>query len=85
MDISHTWIGDLRVILVVPSGSEIVLHDKSGRSRHDIKKTYGTTDDQALATLLESELQGDWRLRVIDSYARDIGRLNGWGINCVYE
>ena len=85
VDISHTWIGDLRVILVVPSGAEIVLHDESGRSRHDIKKTYATTDDQALATLLESELQGDWRLRVIDSYARDLGRLNAWGINCVYE
>jgi subtilisin-like proprotein convertase family protein len=85
VDISHTWIGDLRVILVVPSGAEIVLHDESGRSRHDIKKTYSTTDDQALATLLESELQGDWRLRVIDSYARDLGRLNAWGINCVYE
>jgi Zn-dependent metalloprotease/subtilisin-like proprotein convertase family protein len=85
VDISHTWIGDLRVVLVAPSGPEIVLHNESGRSRHDIRKTYSSTDDESLAALLDTELQGDWRLRVIDSYSRDIGKLNAWGINCVYE
>ena len=29
MDISHTWIGDLRVVLISPSGVEIVCLNKS--------------------------------------------------------
>jgi len=85
VDISHTWIGDLRVLLVSPSGTEIVLHDKSGRSRHDIKMTYSTTTDEVMLALLSSEVHGIWRLKVVDTYSRDIGTLNSWGIHCVYE
>jgi len=85
VDISHTWIGDLRVLLVSPSGAEVVLHDRSGHSRHDIKKIYSTTTDESLLTLLDSEIQGNWRLKVVDTYSRDIGMLNSWGIHCVYE
>ena len=85
VDISHTWIGDLRVLLVSPSGIEVVLHDKSGRSRHDIKMTYSTTTDEAMLALLSLEVKGIWRLKVVDTYSRDIGTLNSWGIHCVYE
>ena len=85
VDISHTWIGDLRVILTSPSGIEVVLHDLSGRSRHDIKRTYTTTADQTMQTLVGEEINGSWLLKVIDSVSRDIGTLNSWGIHCVYE
>ncbi|MCK4838132.1 MAG: M4 family metallopeptidase, partial [Desulfobulbaceae bacterium] len=85
IDISHTWIGDLRVLLVSPSGTEVVLHDRSGRSRHDINKIYSTTTDEPMSVLLGSEIQGIWQLKVVDTYSRDIGTLNSWGIHCVYE
>jgi subtilisin-like proprotein convertase family protein len=85
VDISHTWIGDLRVLLVSPSGTEVVLHDRSGRSRHDIKKIYSTTTDEPMLALLGSEIQGIWKLKVVYTYSRDIGTLNTWGIHCVYE
>jgi subtilisin-like proprotein convertase family protein len=85
VDISHTWIGDLRVLLVSPSGAEVILHDRSGRSRHDIKKIYSTTTDEPMLALLNSEIQGTWRLNVVDTYSRDIGTLNSWSIHCVYE
>ncbi len=85
VDISHTWIGDLRVLLVSPSGAEVVLHDRSGRSRNDIKKVYSTTTDEPMLALLGSEIQGTWRLKVVDTYSRDIGTLNSWGVHCVYE
>jgi subtilisin-like proprotein convertase family protein len=85
LDISHTWIGDLRVLLVSPSGAEIVLHDRSGRSRHDIKTIKSTTTDESMLALLETEIQGIWRLKVVDTYSRDIGMLNSWGIHCLYE
>ena len=85
IDISHTWIGDLRVLLVSPSGAEVVLHDRSGRSRHDINKIYSTTTDETMSVLLGSEIQGIWQLKVVDTYSRDIGMFNSWGIHCVYE
>jgi subtilisin-like proprotein convertase family protein len=85
VDISHTWIGDLRVLLVSPSGTEVVLHDRSGYSRHDIKKIYSTTTDEPMLAILGSEIQGIWKLKVVDTYSRDIGTLNSWGIHCVYE
>ena len=85
LDISHTWIGDLRVLLISPTGIEVVLHDRSGRSRHDIKMTYSTTTDESMLALLDSEIQGSWQVKVVDTYSRDIGTLNSWGIHCVYE
>jgi len=85
LDISHTWIGDLRVVLISPSGIEVVLHDRSGRSRHDIKMTYSTTTDESMLALLDSEIQGSWQVKVVDTYSRDTGTLNSWGIHCVYE
>jgi bacillolysin len=85
VDISHPWIGDLRVLLVSPSGAEVTLHDRTGRSRHDIKRIYSTTSDEPMLALLGSEIQGIWRLKVVDTYSRDIGTLSSWGIHCVYE
>lgn len=85
VDVTHTWIGDLIVTLVSPAGAEVILHDRSGRSRHNIKTTYSTTTDDAMSALPGTEIQGGWRLKVVDTYSRDIGTLNAWGIHCVYE
>ncbi len=85
VDISHTWIGDLRVVLKSPTGVEAVLHDRSGKSRHDIKQTYSTTANEAMRSLLNTEIQGNWRLSVVDTYSKDVGSLNAWSLHCVYE
>lgn len=85
LDISHTWIGDLRVVLTSPSGVEVVLHDRTGSSRHDIKMTYSSSVDEALLALIGTEIKGGWRLHVNDSASSDTGTLNAWGIDCVYE
>ncbi len=85
VDISHTWVGDLRVSLVSPAGTEVILHNRSGRSRHNIQRVYSTTTDGALVALIGSAIQGTWRLRVVDTYSRDTGTLNSWGIHCVFE
>jgi subtilisin-like proprotein convertase family protein len=39
VDISHTWIGDLRVSVRSPSGTE-ALHDVTGGSADNVVKTY---------------------------------------------
>ncbi len=85
IDISHTWIGDLRVVLVLPSGTEIVLHDRSGYSRKDIKKVFSTESDALLQVLAGREIQGTWKLKVTDLALRDTGKLNSWGLEILYE
>ena len=74
VDISHTYIGDLEVRLVSPSGAYAVLHDNTGRSADDIVQTYTVN-----FTGYESE--GTWRLEAVDSARSDIGTINGWTLS----
>lgn len=78
VDISHTWIGDLRVSLVAPGGDEVVLHARGGGRDDDIRRAYDITTTPALAALLGKPVQGDWTLRVADLARSDVGRLNAW-------
>ncbi|MFH4461579.1 S8 family serine peptidase [Vibrio diabolicus] len=71
VDISHTYIGDLRVTLTSPTGGEVVLHDNTGGSANDIKATF-----QADFSGFES--QGSWELKAVDSARRDTGTINSW-------
>ena len=80
VDITHTWIGDLRVKLATPAGSEIILHDRSGRSQDNLIKSYSTENLAAISTLLGQPAQGTWTLSVFDLAGRDVGKLNRWGL-----
>ncbi|MBR9874886.1 MAG: S8 family serine peptidase [Vibrionaceae bacterium] len=71
VDISHTYIGDLRVTLTSPTGGQVVLHDNTGGSANDIKATF-----QADFSGFES--QGSWELKAVDSARRDTGTINSW-------
>src|SRR3546814_648547 len=73
VDITHSYIGDLRVDLVAPDGSVYKLHNRSGGSSNDIDKTY-TVD------LSGESLNGTWNLRVKDSGRGDTGTLNSWSV-----
>ncbi|MCV5372747.1 proprotein convertase P-domain-containing protein, partial [Escherichia coli] len=64
VDISHTYIGDLRVTLTSPTGGQVVLHDNTGGSANDIKTTF-----QVDFSGFES--QGSWELKAVDSARRD--------------
>jgi len=85
IDITHPYIGDLRVILSLPSGVEVKLHDRTGFNRHDIKKTFSTKSDVSLQFIVGSEIRGEWRLRVMDLEGRDVGKLNKWVLDFIYE
>jgi len=80
VDISHTFIGDLRVDLIAPEGTGVVLHNNTGGSAKDLIRTYSTQDTPALRPLLNRSIRGTWQLRVRDSFRLDVGRLNGWRI-----
>ncbi|MDF5653035.1 proprotein convertase P-domain-containing protein, partial [Vibrio parahaemolyticus] len=71
VDISHTYIGDLRVTLTSPTGGEVVLHNNTGGSANDIKNTFQ-------ADFSGFEWQGTWELKAVDSARRDTGTINSW-------
>jgi subtilisin family serine protease len=71
--ILHTYIGDLSVALVAPSGRAFTLHDRSGASADDIVKTYSLD-------LSGEAMNGTWRLRVTDHEMFDTGRIDRWSL-----
>ena len=80
LDITHTFIGDLKVILTSPSGKSITLHDRTGGNQDDIKRSYTSE----ISSLIGTHLVGDWVLSVGDYAGSDVGRINSWSINTEY-
>ena len=73
VDITHTYIGDLKVELVAPDGTAQALHSHTGGPANDIDQTY-TPDFGG------TEIAGDWTLRVRDDAGEDTGTLNSWAL-----
>jgi subtilisin-like proprotein convertase family protein len=72
VNITHTWIGDLIVKLTSPSGTEVILHNRTGGSANDIYRTYEP------AEFRDEEGQGNWTLLVSDNAYLDLGTLDSW-------
>ena len=72
VDISHLYIGELRVSLVTPDGTVMRLHDRTGGSTDNIDQTYTLTMD-------DESIHGEWKLQTYDftpnSYRTT---LNSW-------
>jgi subtilisin-like proprotein convertase family protein len=82
VDVSHTFIGDLTVTLVSPSGIPVNLHNRTGGSTDNIVGWYPA--EKIPADLL-SRFDGDhsagtWTLRVTDSIPSNTGTLNAWSV-----
>jgi subtilisin-like proprotein convertase family protein len=80
LDIAHQFIGDLHVVLIAPNGNRVVLHDRVGSNNTKLQTTYLTENLPELATLLETAVQGEWKLYVSDRSKFDTGMLNSWGL-----
>ena len=83
VDITHTYIGDLRVELEAPSDKLVVLHNQTGGSQRDLRETYSL--DDSLSVFMGELIQGTWKLHVKDLVRRDTGRLNQWKLEIEYE
>ena len=97
IDINHSYISDLRIKLISPSGTEVVLLDGICGSSDDLYlglEDNGITPFNCPATdnllyapnelfsnLINEEANGDWILSVKDKYNYDGGSLNGWTLN----
>ena len=56
------------------------LHDRTGGSKNDIKRSYAADSTPELDDLRDTAVQGRWQLRVRDTAGWDVGTLNAWSI-----
>jgi subtilisin-like proprotein convertase family protein len=72
VDITHTYRGDLTLVLSKVGGSEVILLRGDGSSEANLVRTFDVTN------FLGQELSGTWRLKVVDEARNDVGTLNFW-------
>jgi len=74
LNISHTWVGDLEVVLS-HDGVDQVLWSRDGGSDDNIEQTFKVEafDGNGVA--------GTWTLRVVDHARRDVGQIQSWAID----
>jgi subtilisin-like proprotein convertase family protein len=80
VDITHTYIGDLRVSLISPAGAVVILHDRAGGGTKDLHADFTATTTPGLLALQGQSVMGDWTLHVQDLAPADRGRLTGWSL-----
>jgi subtilisin-like proprotein convertase family protein len=76
--ITHTFIGDLQVELVSPSGDRALIHDRKGGEQDNLRQTFDSSANAAMAALIGKPAAGNWELRVRDIVGQDTGRLDNW-------
>ena len=80
VDITHTFIGDLKVELTSPAGNRVILWNQAGSGQDNLITTFDPVSTPALATLVGQEMKGNWTLKVSDLVGQDVGKLNKWSL-----
>ena len=75
LNITHSYIGDLKVVLASPSGTRYVVHNRSGGSADNIAIV-----DLPLGVFTGEPANGAWKLRVSDLAAYDTGTIDSWSL-----
>jgi len=78
VNIEHSHIGDLVCKLISPGGQEVILHNKTGGSQHNLGKNFSEAD---LKAFTGEPAKGKWKMEVSDKLKGDAGRLVSWGLN----
>lgn len=82
VNVSHTYIGDLVLKLVDPSGKSYLLQNKKGGRTRDLRGTFGKelTSETNLQSLSNAS-SGVWKLQIADVVRIDTGTLLEWSVN----
>ena len=80
LDITHSWIGDLSVEVIGPTGATALLHERGGRDADNIQRTFQIADIASLSNFVGQPANGNWTLSATDHASRDIGKLNRWAL-----
>lgn len=80
LNVSHSWAGDLEIVLTSPSGTSSVLAARPGRSE---SVGYGLNTPMVPFVFTSNEFWGEasggtWTLTVRDGAEFDVGTLNHW-------
>jgi subtilisin-like proprotein convertase family protein len=98
LNISHTWISDLTVTLISPSGTQVQLFSGQCTSNDNAIATFTTNGStlscgtspaisgnlapaESFNSLLDTDSEGTWTLRVFDNTSQDGGIINSWSLN----
>jgi subtilisin family serine protease len=88
IDLRHTYIGDLQLTLLPPAGGslhEVLLHDRSGGSKNNIRRTFDVSNTPGLAAYRGADPSGTWCLRVSDQVEQDSGTLVEFGLEFSFD
>ncbi|HEX2061364.1 MAG TPA: proprotein convertase P-domain-containing protein, partial [Thermoanaerobaculia bacterium] len=87
VDIAHPSRGDLRIELVAPDGTTVMLQQVSFERDADVRTTFGLTAApvESLDVLRGRGAAGVWKLVVRDLRQRDAGTLLSWGLVIQFE
>lgn len=85
VDITHTYRGDLEVVLISPSATEVVLHRSQGGRLDNLHLEMDSLGNAGLTGLVGEAIEGQWKLKVIDHLKDDVGRLDTWGLNLEFD
>ncbi|MBV8517220.1 MAG: proprotein convertase P-domain-containing protein [Acidobacteria bacterium] len=82
VDIAHPSRGDLRIELIAPDGTTVLLQPVSLERAADVHATFGrdAVPAEPLTPLLGHSAAGTWTLRVRDLRALDTGTLLSWAL-----
>jgi M6 family metalloprotease-like protein len=78
--INHPWMGDLRVVLISPSGVQAVLYNRNCAGAGELKVTLDVSSSPELRNLINLPIKGDWTLWIQDVAESDAGVLNSWSL-----
>lgn len=81
VDIEHTYIGDLIILLKPPAETGVIsvaLHSRSGRGTDNLRMTYDVANAPGLASLKGKSPKGNWTLEVSDKVGGDTGRIRSF-------
>lgn len=74
-NITHPYKGDLKVTLISPAGTQVVIHNRSGGSADNV-----VISNLSLSNFNTQTAAGTWKLKVQDLAAADVGTLKAWSL-----
>ena len=82
VEINHPSPEQLRVTLIGPDGTSVVLQNQTGQDEHPINAIYGKTDTtaQSLAAFAGKVANGTWTLKVEDLVTGVTGRIKAFAV-----
>jgi subtilisin-like proprotein convertase family protein len=103
IDITHPRTYELRLLLIAPDNSSILMSDRNGGEGDNYSQT--VFDDQAaesieegvapftghyrpensFSALLNKQIAGTWKLRIVESGSSNTGSLNQWCLHFLYK